>query len=397
MYALGFLKERSEEKLSTGAVEVEYRLVCSGELYNRNVKTGDWRKSGVARILLRTPFELFVASEPFEDYPQELCARLVVTRASESDHLFARGFLPDKDVIEDLCSLLTLLSRRLIAPVAKIRERHSTEIEVLGSYGTDVPIPMMGHSKVVSWKRRAATIITTPQQQNIIVNDPPPVGVDDDALSGLFKTFPTIEHAENIVHAARLYRTSLELIESRPDIAYQLLISAVETLMTVALEDYKPDEAEQIKTKQHVQKQAKNYGLTEAQANHLALLSCRDDRWIKRKFVKFLMDRLSSISLAEKDRFFFVPEHLRPPPEDLEKTLKVIYDARSTSLHTGSPLPHSIAIGTSPRMKVHDLPLNPLKPGVPPVAWFERVVFLAAQMFLLNQAATESFPFIEID
>jgi len=140
MYALGFLKERSEEKLSTGAVEVEYRLVCSGELYNRNVKTGDWRKSGVARILLRTPFELFVASEPFEDYPQELCARLVVTRASESDHLFARGFLPDKDVIEDLCSLLTLLSRRQTPFFQKLRSDF-----VLYLYSNPAIWPLFGY------------------------------------------------------------------------------------------------------------------------------------------------------------------------------------------------------------------------------------------------------------
>jgi hypothetical protein len=50
------------------SVEVEYRLACSGELYNRNVLTADWRKSDVTRILLRTPFELFVASQPFAHY-----------------------------------------------------------------------------------------------------------------------------------------------------------------------------------------------------------------------------------------------------------------------------------------------------------------------------------------
>src|SRR5271165_6575425 len=122
MYVLRFLKERSEGERSAGAVEVEYRLACSGELYNRNIQTSDWRKGSATRILLRTPFELFVASQPFDDYPQELCARLVLNRAIESDQLFTRGFLPDKDVIEDLCSLLTLLSRRLITPVAKIRE-----------------------------------------------------------------------------------------------------------------------------------------------------------------------------------------------------------------------------------------------------------------------------------
>jgi hypothetical protein len=129
------------------------------------------------------------------------------------------------------------VSRRLITPVGKIRERHSTGIDGLGSYGEDVPIPIMAHSKVAIWKRRPATIITTVHQQNFILNDPPPVGVDDGALATLFKTLPTIEHAENIVNAARLYRTALELIDSRPDIAYQLLISIIETLADVALAD----------------------------------------------------------------------------------------------------------------------------------------------------------------
>jgi len=395
MYALGFLKERSEGKHSVGAVEVEYRLACSGELYNRNVQTGDWRKSDASRILLRTPFELFVASHPFEDYPQELCARLVLTYATESEQLFTRTFLPDKDVIEDICSLLSLLSRRLIAPVAKIRERHTTEIAALGSYGTDVPIPIMVQSHVASWKKRPATVITSIQQQQIINNDPPPVGVDDDALSELLTKLPTIKSAEKIVHAARLYRTALESIESRPDIAYQLLISAVETLAAVALEGYSPDEAQKINIKANVKKQAKKYGLTEEQANDLALLACQGIPWTKLKFIKFLVDRVPLMSLAEIDRLFFLPEHLCPPLEDLEKTFKAIYDARSSSLHSGSALPHSIAVGTSPWIETSNLPLNPLEPvDVPPVAWFERVVSLAAQEFLLDQTVALS-PFVE--
>jgi hypothetical protein len=394
-YTLVFLKARSEGGSSAGTVEVEYRLACSGALYNRNIKTGDWRKSDATRVLLRTPFELFVASHPFDDYPQELCARLVVNRAIESDQSFTRVFLPDEDVIEDLCSLLTLLSRRLITPVGKIRERHPG-IDGLGSYGEDVPIPIMGHSKVAIWKRRPATIITTVQEQNFILNDPPPVGVDDDALSTLFRTFPTIEHAENIVNAARLYRTAFELIESRPDIAYQLLISTVETLVGAAREVYQPDEAEKIKTKQEVQTQAKKYGLTEVQANHLALLACKGIGWAEKKFIRFLVNHVPLTSLVNTDRLFFLPEGLCPPPRDFEKTLKAIYGARSGSLHSGSALPRSIAIGTSVWIKARNLPLNPLKPDkVPPVPWFERVVSLAAQKFLLDQNGAQSLPFVE--
>jgi hypothetical protein len=163
----------------------------------------------------------------------------------------------------------------------------------------------MGHSKVAIWKRRPTTIITTVQEQNFILNDPPPVGVDDDALSTLFRTFPTIEHAENIVNAARLYRTALELIESRPDIAYQLLISTVETLVGAAREVYQPDEAEKIKTKQEVQTQAKKYALTEVQANHLALLACKGIGWAEKKFIRFECRKLcsSTFSLAMNGLF----------------------------------------------------------------------------------------------
>jgi hypothetical protein len=183
------------------------------------------------------------------------------------------------------------------------------------------------------WKRRPTTIITTVQQQNFILNDPPPVGVDDDALSTLFKTLPTIEHAENIINAARQYRTALELIESRPGIAYQLLISTIETLGDVALADHQPDEAEKIKTTEAVQRQAKKYGLTEYQTNHLALLASKELRWNRKTFFKFLIDSVPPTSLSERDPLFFLLEHFSPSPEDLEKTLKNIYSVRSGSLH----------------------------------------------------------------
>ena len=49
MYLLKFLHEKQERP--TG-VEVEYRLACSGEFYNRKVETADWRKSDVTRIPL---------------------------------------------------------------------------------------------------------------------------------------------------------------------------------------------------------------------------------------------------------------------------------------------------------------------------------------------------------
>jgi hypothetical protein len=87
-----------------------------------------WRKSDLSRILLERPFPIFVASQPFDSYPQELCVRVTLNFVTETGGSPAmRGsitFLPDSDVIDDLCAVLTLLSRRLVSVVAKTREKH---------------------------------------------------------------------------------------------------------------------------------------------------------------------------------------------------------------------------------------------------------------------------------
>jgi hypothetical protein len=207
---------------------------------------------------------------------------------------------------------------------------------------------------------------------------------------------PTLTNAEEIIHASRLYRTALELIESRPDIAYQLLISTVETLANVALAGYEPEDSNKIETKRQVRKQALSYGLSEEQANHLALLACQGMSWSKRKFKKFLIDHVSETALAEKNRVFLVLPNLCPPPKSLETTLARIYEARSGNLHGGSSLPRSVRIGISPLIHFRSLPLNPLMPDeVPPVAWFERVVSLATRKFLLDRTGLKSPPFLD--
>ena len=84
MYLLKFLEEARSR---SAGVNVEYRLACSGEFYNRKVLTHDWRKSDVTRILLEQPFPIFVASQPFDSYPQELCVRLTLNTVTEEPRL----------------------------------------------------------------------------------------------------------------------------------------------------------------------------------------------------------------------------------------------------------------------------------------------------------------------
>jgi ribosomal protein S9 len=149
MYLLKFLEEAQDR--SIGGEEVEYRLACSAEFYNRKVITSDWRKSDVARILLDKPFLIFVATQPFDSYPQEFCVRMTLNRVTEeagaSNARGVRIFLPDEDVIEDLCAILSLLSRRLISTVAKTRQKLDDQSTPRG-LPSEAPMPILGQTKV---------------------------------------------------------------------------------------------------------------------------------------------------------------------------------------------------------------------------------------------------------
>lgn len=401
MHVLEFLKRSQEPGANSAskAVEVEYRFACSGELYNRRVITSDWRKSDITRVLLREPFELFVTSHPFDDYPQELCARLnlsYVTEHSDSEGFTSSStFLPDVEIIEDLCSILSLLARRLISPIGKVRECRDRRDTDLGSYGWDAPAPILRAPRIAVWRQRPITIVTSNKGNEVEFHDPPPIGVDADALKQLLVRLPDNPEAEEIVNASRLYRTALELIESRPDITYQLLISAVETIASVTLRGYEPELSEKLKSKQRVIEKALKFRLNAEEANALAIEACQSDKWAKRKFKKFIRDHASPQEVGGKDPVF--PwSYLRPAPEDFERALGRVYDARSGNLHLGNPFPRWVGLGTSSTVDPKNVPLTGLTPkDVPPVPWFERVVSIAMRRFLMTKCLLDSQPFAE--
>ncbi len=394
MYLLKVLGDTQEGH--PGRVNVEYRLACSGEFYNRKILTCDWRKSDVTRILLERPFQIYVASRPFDSYPQELCVRVSLDSVTEKGGTpsmrTTRTFLPDTEVIEDLCAVLSLLSRRLVSMVTKTREKHHDAIATQW-HDAELPMPILDRPRVVAWARRPATVITSATGQEFKSNDPPPVGADPHALAKFLIDLPRMQGAQDIIYAARLYKSALELIESSLDISYLMLVSVVESLASVALSNFEPDEAEKLSTQTPLKNLARSLGIDEAQAGMLALEACKGNRWLKRRFVKFCTDFCRVTELGNPDGVFLTLDHLNPPSNEFEKEVRRIYDARSKNLHVGSPFPPGAAIGLSPRISVHDLPLNPLgRPDIPPVPWFERVVSIAAQKFL---TPVGNAPFVE--
>jgi hypothetical protein len=258
-------------------------------------------------------------------------------------------------------------------------------------------MPVLSPAPIAVWAQRPATVITGLNAREVIDNSPPAVGVDPEALAEVLLRLPGISGAQEIVYASRLYRTALELIESRPDISYQLLISTVESLAAVALDEYEPEESAKLATALAVQQRARAYGLDEEKVKQLALDACSGQRWLKRRFKKFLLDFAPPETFSEKDRVFLVPDYLCPPAEDYSKTLGRVYDMRSGNLHVASPFPRSVAIGTSPLIRSRDLPPNLLeRPEIPPVAWFERMVSKAAREYILGRVSVNSAPFVEL-
>ena len=163
----------------------------------------------------------------------------------------------------------------------------------------------------------------------------------------------------------------------------------METLADIALGNSEPDDTDKVNVKGAVLKLAKKLGLCDEQANALAIEACKGDRWLTRKFVKFCRDYCPLATLSEPDDLFMVLDHMKPPESDFDAALGRIYKARSTNLHIASPFPRSIRVGTDPMINFRDLPLDM---STPPIAWFERVVSIAARNFLVGEGPRPFLP-----
>jgi hypothetical protein len=65
---------------------------------------------------------------------------------------------------------------------------------------------------------------------------------------------------------------------------------------------------------------AKEFGLSEEQANLLAIEACRGIPWVSRKFTKFIVDNTND-KLWEEDNLFRLPTSLSPKREDFVSVL----------------------------------------------------------------------------
>jgi len=381
MYLIDYVQGAKQNE-QEGDVAVEFRLCCSGTIYQDGI-IGDWRKSDARRILLTRPFQLIVASDSAEEYPQEVALRFLTASVTERQADFSHTFLPSHEIARDVCALLTLYCRRLFTVVSQVRERYTSELgipEVL----QDLPRPIMYSSPVNAWKRRPAYVVYGLNGQDFVDHQPPPRAIDRARLEDLLFCLPRLSIANSLIRAARLYSLAMELIETQVEISYQLLISAVETMAGEAFKGWCPTKTDQLRTKEGLRKAAIDEGLGESAAKRIALEACKDNPWSRRKFKEFLKTFADPCKLEVQDDLFIVPDEARPKnAQEMECALNAAYSCRSGATHSGESFPATAVIGPSPNMPIaaiHDIISGRVQ--VPPIGWLERVASEAISTYV---------------
>jgi hypothetical protein len=374
MHILGLLG--SEQPLGKHPVIHEYRLVCSGMLYNSRILTADWSKSNAAAILLEHPIFLAVCGMPLDYYPQELALRFTTSALTESQGNSSWTYHPDNETAAGLTALLSVLLRRLITVTRNVREIHP-EYESSHPFH-DYPLPISAGPTPVHWREKPASVGYNAHGEVVEIThyNPPPLGVNPAELRALLLGLGKSSIAPAVVLSASLYRLALEHLEQNPELAYQLLIAAVEASASEWLQDYEPSDDEKAGMKSGLVQKAKQFGLTDGDARELAIEACKGSSWTTRKFQQFLI-KLTDTSLWTEDDLFKVPENFLPAEADFPDVLRHIYSARGALAHGGRRFPPSIAIGAGPLIPASALRFDWSDKPFPPVVWFERVVNLA--------------------
>jgi hypothetical protein len=225
---------------------------------------------------LRWSFPPSRRQQPIQRLPQELALRFRAPQVTEQHGNSISIFYPADEIARDIAAVLSVLLRRLITVAAKTREvrpkKHDGDNEVL----LDWPLPFVKSLTPIHWEYKPSTVVYRPGGPTEIENyNPLPLGVDFRPLKEMLVGLAAIPVAESLVLSARLYSLALTQLDHDVDLAYQLLIAAVETTASDALANYRPTDDQMVKMKSSVATLARKLGLGEDEARQLALEACK--------------------------------------------------------------------------------------------------------------------------
>ena len=379
---------------------MEYRLVCSGTLYNGQLVSADWTKSVASRHLSPKYFTLLAANSRIDEYPQELALRFKCPLISEVHGNSYLTYRPDDEIARDIAALLTLFTRRLVTVACKVREiSESPPAPDIFEPLRDFPCPVIGRDTSY-WPPRPSTVITTPERtdqgwrarQEVKSYMPLPVPVNPEVLSDFFERILKLENdlASRFVSASRLYQNALVLLLENVDIAYQLLISAVETMSNAVHRGYSPSVSEIMQGRENLVEYLRKR-LSKQDVEAVMKMIGNQIPWSTKKFVKFIEGYLPENAWEQPDPLYpgLELEHLIPKRERLAEVIKRIYDCRSDFSHHGRPYPAHVSIGTSTTISLDAMrALQAVMESdqvLPPITWFERVAQSTLLTFVMTQ------------
>ncbi len=132
-----------------------------------------------------------------------------------------------------------------------------------------------------------------------------------------------------LILAAKFYHQAVELIEGKPDLAYLLLVSAIEVLSN----EYEVEPPSLSEIDQGLANSVARIEDPELRQEIEGRIVRR--RLIARRFVAFIGDHVDVSFWQVEGR----PIHGRVEPEQLPNLMKRVYDQRSRTLHDGEPFP----------------------------------------------------------
>jgi hypothetical protein len=139
---------------------------------------------------------------------------------------------------------------------------------------------------------------------------------------------------EAFLLSCRFYQEALELLDTKPDVAYLLLVSAIEVFIAkLGLRQAEEDFAVNIKD-----------ALLAVPEPHRAVLVKRlleVDRGIQKNFVKFMLDYITP-AFWERSSKHLSPADGRIEEHEIGDLMIRVYSQRSQMVHAGEPLPPNI-------------------------------------------------------
>lgn len=213
-----------------------------------------------------------------------------------------RGFYHSLTLPEEVCALATTLLRKRISLGPLLR-------------ANGIPLRIKPQP---------------PRRHDAIVRTELDLDKLEPAMQRVFKL--PLEFHQVFILACRMYQEALMLIDSKPDLAYLLLVSCVEVFVgKLGRKTLETDLKDAVK---------EALARCDEGGRQVLLQEILDlDRGISRNFVAFIIENLD-------EQFWLQPGRPAPPkrvePEELPEILKRIYAARSKLVHEAEPFPPNV-------------------------------------------------------